>query len=176
MKRVLTLGAALAVLACGATAVVAQEPPMPQPTAEHQRLKEDVGTWDAQVKMWMGPGEPVVSQGTETVSMVGPFWQVSKFEGSMMGQPFTGTGWMGWDPAKKQYVSTWIDSMTPTVSHGSATWDEATKSYRGTMDGVGPDGSTQPMETTVSYAEEGKRVMTMKVAGMTTMEITYTRK
>jgi hypothetical protein len=31
------------------------------------------------------------------------------------------------------------------------------------------------METTMSYPEEGKRVMTMKVGGQTTMEITYTR-
>jgi hypothetical protein len=31
------------------------------------------------------------------------------------------------------------------------------------------------METTVSYPEEGKRLFTMKVAGQTTMEITYTK-
>jgi Protein of unknown function (DUF1579) len=176
MKRVLTLGAAFAVLAGGATTTLAQGPPMPQPTAEHQRLKQDVGTWDAQIKMWMGPGEPMVSQGTETVSMVGPFWQVSTFEGSMMGETFTGKGWMGWDPEKKQYVSAWVDSTTPTISHGSATWDEATKSYTGSMDGVGPDGSVQTIETTVSYPEEGKRVLTMKVGGQTTMEIVYTKK
>jgi hypothetical protein len=175
MNRLLTLGAALGVLAVGAAPTLAQGPPMPQPAAEHELLQRDVGTWHAAMKMWMGPGDPMESQGTETVSMLGPFWQVSKFEGSFMGQSFAGTGWMGWDPAKKQYVSAWVDSMTPTISHGSATWDAATKTFSGTMTGIGPDGSPQAMETTVSYPEEGKRLFTMKVAGQTTMEITYTK-
>jgi len=176
MKRVSTLGLAAAVLAGGGVTAPAQEMPMPQPTAEHERLQKDVGTWHAAVKMWMGPGDPMLSEGTETVSMVGAFWQVSSFEGSLMGQAFEGSGVMGWDAGKKQYVTTWVDSMTPTLSHGSATWDEAAKAYKGTLTVMGPDGSPQAMETIVSYPEEGKRVMTMKVAGQTTMEITYTKK
>jgi hypothetical protein len=160
------------ILAAGSASA---QPPMPQTTAEHELLTRDVGTWNASLEMWMGPGDPMTSEGTETVSMVGPFWQVAEFEGSFMGQPFTGTGWMGWDPEKKQFVSAWIDNMTPTISHGTSTWDAATKTFSGTMMAVGPDGSPQPMETTMSYPEEGKRVMTMKVGGQTTMEITYTR-
>jgi len=176
MRGVLTFGTAVAVLAGGAAAALAQAPPMPEPTADHQRLKQDVGEWHAAIKTWMGPGDPMESEGSETISMLGPFWQVSKFEGSFMGQSFTGIGLIGWDAEKKQYVSTWIDSMTPTISHGSATWDEATKTYTGSMTGMGPDGSPQTMETSVSYAEEGKRVFTMKVAGQPTMEIVYTKK
>jgi hypothetical protein len=124
----------------------------------------------------MGPGEPMLSEGKETVSMVGPFWQVAKFESQFMGQPFTGMGLMGWDAEKKEFVSSWVDSMTPTISHGSVTWDAATKSFRGSMTGMGPDGAPQIMETVIAYPEEGKRIFTTKVGGQTTMEITYTRK
>lgn len=175
MKRAVALGSALGVLALGAVTTMAQGGP-PMPTAEHELLEQDVGEWHAVTKMWMGPGDPVESEGTETVSMLGPFWQVSTFEGSFMGQSFTGTGWMGWDPEKKQYVTAWVDSTSPAISHGSSTWDEATKTFSGTMTGMGLDGSPTTMETTVTYPEEGKRVLTMKVAGQTTMEITYTRK
>jgi len=174
MKRVLAPVMAVAVLGAGAASVGAQQ--MPQPAPEHELLQQDVGEWTAEMKMWMGPGDPVQSQGTETVTMLGPFWQVTKFEGSFMGQTFHGTGWTGWDAEKKQYVNAWIDSMTPTISHGSSTWDAATKTLTGTLTGMGPDGSPQTMETEVRYTEDGKRILTMKVQGQPTMEITYTRK
>jgi hypothetical protein len=176
MKRFAAVGLTFAVVAVGAVTVSAQGPPMPQPAPEHALLKQDVGEWHAVVKMWMGPGDPVQSEGTETVSMVGPFWQVSKFEGSMMGQKFEGTGWTGWDARQKRYVTAWIDSMTPVISHGSATWNAETKTLSGTMDGINPDGSKATMETTVVYTEGGERVMTMKMGGQPMMEITYTRK
>ena len=37
---------------------------MHQPGAEMDRLKPFIGTFAAQVKLWMGPGEPMVSTGT----------------------------------------------------------------------------------------------------------------
>ena len=42
-------------------------PPTPRPTAEHERLAKEVGTWDATIKSWMqGPGSgPAVSRGVQ---------------------------------------------------------------------------------------------------------------
>ena len=51
---------------CGwTTGARGQESPVPKPTAEHQRLAEDVGTWDATMKLWaQGPNsEPVGVEG-----------------------------------------------------------------------------------------------------------------
>ena len=77
-------------------------------------LRKDVGTWDATVEMFMAPGAPPeVSKGTEIVTMMGGFWQLTEFKSEMMGQPFEGRGATGYDPAKKKYVGTWVDTMTP---------------------------------------------------------------
>jgi len=89
-------------------------PPMPQPTAEHVRLKELVGTWNVHCKFYMEPGSPPMeTEAKETVEMLGDWWILSKFESNMMGQPFSGRASMGYEPHAKQYVSTWIDSMAP---------------------------------------------------------------
>ena len=39
------------------------------PTEEHTKLQAFVGTFAAEVKIWMGPGEPVVTTGVMTNSM-----------------------------------------------------------------------------------------------------------
>ena len=39
------------------------------PTEEHTRLEAFVGTFAAEVKIWMGPGEPNVTTGVMTNSM-----------------------------------------------------------------------------------------------------------
>ena len=108
--------------------VLAQMPPMPPPGPEHEMLKKDVGTWDATVEMFMAPGAPpAVSKGTETVTMMGGFWQLTEFKSEMMGQPFEGRGAMGYDPAKKKFVGTWVDTMAPAYYTVEGTYDAATK-------------------------------------------------
>ena len=48
--------------------------------------------------------------------MTGGLWVLSKFEGDFGGMKFEGRGQFGYDPIKKKYVGTWIDSMSPTLS------------------------------------------------------------
>ena len=116
MKKVLAV-VSLSVLSLSVPAL-AQMPPMPTPGPEHEMLRKDVGTWDATVEMFMAPGAPPeVSKGTETVTMMGGFWQITEFKSEMMGQPFEGRGATGYDPAKKKYVGTWVDTMTPGYLH-----------------------------------------------------------
>ena len=43
---------------------------MSAPGQQHERLKAFVGTFRAQVKMWMGPGEPTQTTGTMTNTML----------------------------------------------------------------------------------------------------------
>ena len=77
------------------TGARAQESPVPKPTPEHERLAQDVGTWDATVKSWMqGPGsEPVESKGVEVVKLLpGGLWQLSEFHGKAGDFPFHGYG------------------------------------------------------------------------------------
>lgn len=157
------------------------QPEMPKPGLEHKLLADDVGTWDAVVEMRMAPGAPPeTSKGIEKVSMLGGFWQVTDFESTMMGQPFKGHGLAGFDPAKKKYVWTWVDSMSSGLSIGEGTYDAQTKTLTGTMEGPGPDGKPMKLKETIVW-KDGGRVFTMAAPGpdgkdFTMMRIVYTRR
>ncbi len=89
---------------------------MPQPTAEHQQLKDHAGTWKVACKFYMEPGQPPMeTAATETIEMVGEFWTLSKYQADMMGMPFVGRATLGFEPHAGRFVSTWIDSMTPAL-------------------------------------------------------------
>jgi len=162
-----------------AVPALAQGPPMPQPGPEHELLKKDVGVWDATVEMFMDPGAPpAVSKGTDTVTMLGGFWQLSEFKSEMMGQPFEGRGTMGYDPAKKKYVGTWVDTMTPGYYTVEGSYDAATKTLTATMEGPDPSGHAAKTKETTEWKDPDTRVFTMyapdgKAVGM---RITYKRR
>jgi len=105
--------------------VVAQQP---GPTKEHEIFKQDVGKWDATMKLYHTPdAEPTISKATETNELIGGMWLVNRFEGELMGMPFSGIGQWGYDPAEKKYVGTWIDNMTPYMQTIRGDYDPATK-------------------------------------------------
>src|SRR5262249_46642477 len=106
----------------GAPPAGAQDmPPQPKPTKEHEMLKTRVGTWDATVKI-AGMPDSGDAKGTSVMTMVGDFWIAEEFTGTMRGQPFKGRGVTGFDPEKKKWVGTWIDSMVTylTVMEGTS--------------------------------------------------------
>jgi hypothetical protein len=175
-KPLAALAVCLLVLAAPA---LAQMPPMPQPGREHEMLKKDVGTWDATVEMFMEPGAPAsVSKGTEVVTTLGGFWQVSEFKSEMMGQPFEGRGATGYDPAKKKWVGTWIDTMTPGYYTVEGTYDAATKTLTATMEGPDPSGAVTKIKETTEWKDADTRVFTMYAPDDKTvsMRITYKRR
>jgi hypothetical protein len=89
------------------------------PGTQHKMLEESVGTWDSEVKMWWnGPkAEPTISKGTSVNKMVlGGRYLQQDFTGEMMGNPFVGTGFTGYDNFKKKYVGFWIDNMGTGMS------------------------------------------------------------
>src|ERR1043165_7789388 len=87
------------------------------PSEGHKALDHMVGSWDAKVTSWMGPGmEPMSSTGVETNTWVlGNRYVEQKFSGSFAGQPFNGIGYAGYDNAKKEYFGTWMDTMSTGV-------------------------------------------------------------
>ncbi|MGD9636074.1 MAG: DUF1579 domain-containing protein [Pirellulales bacterium] len=113
---------------------------LPGPTAEHALLKEGVSTWDATMKMYEASGEePTVAKATETVELMpGGMWVLSKFESEFAGMPFTGRGVTGYDPWKKKYVGTWIDSMSPSLMISEGEYDPATKTATSYAEGRAP--------------------------------------
>src|SRR5689334_11143854 len=97
-----------------------QEDHMPKPSKEHEMLKETEGDWDYVMKYKLGPDQPEMeSKGTEKCAMVGGFWSVFDIKTpDMMGMPWHGHGFIGYDPEKKKYVGSFINSMSFYVMTG----------------------------------------------------------
>ncbi|MGC8639504.1 MAG: DUF1579 domain-containing protein, partial [Isosphaeraceae bacterium] len=159
---------------------------VPQPTPEHERLAKIVGTWDATVKSWMqGPDqEPTVSKGVETVKLMpGGLWALSEFHGKFGELDFHGAGQSGYDPAKKKYVGTWVDSMETTLTIMEGDFDPQTKTLTMHSQGKGPGGTPYEMKTTEVYKDHAHRVFMMfmkfgesKNEYVKMMEISYVRR
>jgi hypothetical protein len=157
----------------------AQDSPFPKPGPEFGFLKADVGNWDVEIKTFAGPGEPTVTQGKETNRMLGGFWLLADFQGNMMGLDFKGHGMYSYDTEKKQYVGTWVDSLSATKMDMIGKRDAANNTL--TYEGVGPGSDGKPAKhvMTTKYTDDGNRVMTMRVkAGdhmMKIFEMSYTK-
>ena len=84
-----------------------------QPAPEALKLEPLVGSWSSKTEFWMVPGQPpVVSTGTgETSWILGGRFLEQRFNGDMMGMPFEGRGWVGWDRVRETYVSQWVDNF-----------------------------------------------------------------
>ena len=163
-----------------------QMPAAPAPTEYHKALLKDVGTWDAEMKLWMAPGmDPMISKGEETNVMLGDgLWVISEFKGEVAGMKFVGHGQFGYDTVKEKYVGTWIDSMNTSMSTMEGTVDKSTGKL--TMISHGTDPNTgQPTESKIIsyYPDNNTKIMEMHMPTPASngefikhMEIKYTRK
>lgn len=96
------------------------------PGPQHQKLAESAGTYDVKVKSWNAPGAPPEESNataTRTVDLGGRII-VERFDGTMMGQPFTGRSTMGFDNVTGKYWATWTDSMSTGMMMSEGTCDE----------------------------------------------------
>jgi hypothetical protein len=158
-----------------ATPVFAQE--AQHPTAEHQKLHANAGTWDAVID-WMGQKSAGVSENKVTL---GGFWLVDHFTGDFGGQKFAGHGYTGYDPSKGKYVGTWFDSMSPSMMVLEGSYDAAGKVLTMTGMGVGMDGKPAMHRMVTTHTGADTMEFEMFVTGAdgkeaTMMKISYTRR
>lgn len=196
MTRKLWVGTlALALVAGGAFAQEAKKPSAEEQAAMeammkaaspgdmHKKLAPMVGTFNVTVKSFMAPGAPPMeSTGTSENSWVlGGRWVEQKFTGSFMGMPFNGIGYTGYDNMKKQYVGTWMDSMSTSMMSSTGTSADG-KSYEFSSSMDDPmSGKTMPVKEKVTVVDNNNHVMEMWTPGpdgkmFKMMEITYKRK
>lgn len=166
----------LLVLAAAAGATALRQGPT-APSEEHRWLKSHVGMWDAKISGMLGE-----SKGTwEVKAGPGDLWTVGEFKGDMMGMPFHGMEFLGYDPDAKQYTSVWIDSMTPRPMPTTGTYDKASKTLTMKGESMGPDGKMAPMTNVSHYTDADHITFTMSGPGpdgkdMEMMKIEYTRR
>lgn len=154
------------------------------PGPEHKALEAWVGTWDTTAKMWMDPSAPPQeSKGVaENKMALGGRFLEQSFEGTFMNQPFTGRGYVGYDLYKKQYVSTWMDTMGTMIVMATGTADASGKKV--TMTGQMDDfmtGKKMDFKETATVIDPDHNVFEMWMPGpdgkmFKTLEIHYTRK
>jgi hypothetical protein len=113
MKILLALTTACVLMA--SSSLVAQEAPaMPTPQKEHEWLKQFVGEWESELKSSGIPGLPEMTcQGTIVSRPLGGFWISSRLKSDTPGMEMEGLQTIGYDPAAKKYVGTWVDAMGP---------------------------------------------------------------
>ncbi len=89
------------------------------PGANHQALGIMIGDWSVKTSFSMGPdAPPTEGEGTMTVQWVlGKRYVQSHFKSEVFGQPFEGIGYIGYDIAHEEYVSSWMDTMSTKITH-----------------------------------------------------------
>jgi hypothetical protein len=172
--RVLRLICCAFALGAFTSALVAQQPPKPGP--EHDMLKKFEGDWDAAAKF--GDQE---SKGTATYKMgLGGLWLLVDYKGDFGGMKFEGKGTVGYDPMKKKYVTSWVDSMSPTHMIMEGAFDKEGKTYTETGEGPGMDGKPQKMKSTYEFKDNDTILFIMSSVAegkdQEMFRITYTRK
>lgn len=154
------------------------------PGPQHQALAATAGDYDIKVKSWHdATGAPMEEAGTvrRTMALDGRV-MVEELNGTMMGQPFTGHGMMGYDNVTGKYWSTWNDSMSTGLMVTEGTCDAQGKNC--TFTGTYNDPVKKaPIRTrmTTRWPSPTTEVFEMFGPGkdgkeMKMMEITYTKK
>ena len=156
---------------------------MAAPTEEHGRLKAFVGTFRAQVKLWMGPGDPAVSTGTmtNTMQLGGRFlhqeYRGDPGEGSF--PDFQGRGYWGFNKATGKYEGFWIDTASTIMQFESGAVDRGGKRWTMAGEMTGPDGKTLVKRSVITLQDVDHHMLEMYFTHggeeKKGMEIRYTR-
>jgi hypothetical protein len=164
----------VAVVVAVALAGTAWSQEMPKPGPEHEVLRDREGTWDTTLKA--GGQE---SKGTVTYKMeLGGLWLAGSLESDMFGTKFLGKSLESYHPAKKKYVSLWVDSMSTAPVTMEGTYDKEKRTMTMTGQGPGMDGKTTKYRSVARMPDKDTLEMSMWVGdGEEPMfTVTYKRK
>ncbi len=165
--------------------MMAQWQEMNAPGPEHERFKKMAGKWDVISKIWFAPGmDPVETKGSAEYRLIlGGRYVEQKYHGVLMGQPFTGLGFEGYDRVKEKFVSIWMDSMCTGIFYAEGTVDETGKvtTYIGKADDPFTGEKDKEMKSIARVISDDKVIFEMyernKDGGeFMSMELTYTRR
>lgn len=153
-------------------------------TEAHERFKPFAGRFRAEVKIWMGPGEPNVSTGTmvNELDLGGRFLRQT-YAGDPNDGPFPsfeGRGFWGFNKATGKYEGFWIDNASTMMQIEQGEVDESGKVW--TMGGEMPNpatGRTMTKRSVIVLEDEDRHRMEMYFdtgeGEQKSMEIRYTR-
>ena len=159
---------------------------MCKPADQHTLFKPFVGTFRATIKMWMGPGEPMVHTGTMVNTMeLGGLFLMQDYKGDPAPGPFpafAGKGFFGFNKYKKQFEGFWADNAASWMSMEAGQADSTGKVW--TMHSAMDDpmtGKPTTKRTVIRVTDQNHHSMEMYFTPQggeesKCMEITYVRK
>lgn len=132
------------------------------PGEPHKKLNDMVGSWQTTMRSWMNgtDGEPNVSKGTAEVQWIlGGRYLEQKMKGEMMGMPFEGYGFNGYDNINKKYVGIWMDNSSTGVflTEGTLSKDGKVLTMIGKMDDVVTGEHDKPMKYVHRFLSKDKQ-------------------
>lgn len=140
-----------------------------EPQKEHEWLQKLVGEWTYEGECGVGPDQPPQkSEGTETVRSLGGAWVVAEGKGQMPGGG-EGTSIMtlGYDPAKKHYVGSWVGSMMANQWVYQGTLEPSGNILN--LDSEGPDmeveGKTAKYRDQIEFKDNDNRLLNAYIMG-----------
>ncbi|MGA8263106.1 MAG: DUF1579 domain-containing protein [Ignavibacteriaceae bacterium] len=149
----------------------------------HELLASHAGEWKSVTTYWMDPSAPPQTmEGTTKNEMImGGRYLKSTHSGEMMGMPFEGMSLEGYDNAKKEFTSVWIDNFGTGTSISTGKYDKETNSiiYKGTV--YEPmQGKDVTIKQVVKYIDKDHHTIEMYTVDgeqeTKTMQIAFTRK
>lgn len=118
-------------------------------SALQRRFEPFVGTFKAEVKLWMGPGEPLVSTGVMVNSLdLGGRFLRQEYTGDQVDGPvpsFEGRGFWGYNTTIEKYEGFWIDNASTSMQTETGDVDDAGKVWTMAGETINP-ATKQPMK------------------------------
>ena len=140
-----------------------------EPVKEHHWLQKLVGEWTYETECSMGPDQPPAkATGTESVRTLGGLWVLCEGQGEMhCGGTATTLMTLGYDPARKRFVGTFIGSMMTHMWLYDGRLDESGKVL--TLDTEGPsftaEGKMTKYQDIIDFKSDDHRVLSSRALG-----------
>lgn len=125
-----------------------------RPAPQHRLLERRVGTWEATLVSRDPAGAEVRTRGTLRVRELADFHTLEDFEGEFMGMEMLGHGVTSWCPIRQRFLSTWVDSMTPSPMQLSGDYDAERDELTLRGECFGPSGKLEPCRTVTRFVDE----------------------
>jgi hypothetical protein len=151
------------------------------PGPQHAELMKGAGKWKAVTKTWMGPGDPVVTEGVSmSKATLGGRFLMDEYKGTFMSKPFEGVGLTGYDNQRKEYIGFWFDTMSTHAMTSRGSMDASGKVLTMMSEFEDPGtGEKAPVKMVTTFVDPNTRRFEMyeNQGGqeVKSMEITYTR-
>lgn len=156
-----------------------------QTVEAHKKLEAFVGTFKAEVSMWMGPGDPHKSTGVMTNTMdLGGRYLHQTYTGDATEGPFPdfeGRGYWGYNTVQNRYEGFWIDTACTYMQNETGDVDESGTVWTMTSTMANPQtGEPMNKRSVVTFIDADHHRMEMFFEGpdgnaCKVMQIEYTR-